>query len=182
MMIKEAMNKMDFFNVLEKRCSIREFKEKEVEEEKIKKIIESMRSAPSAGNLQAYEVVLVKDKKIRENLAIASYGQSFVAQAPISLVFFANPKRSSWRYGKRGEVLYSIQDATIAASYAQLAAEALGLSSVWVGAFDDSKVSKAVSAPIELRPVAIIPIGYRNEEPSKTSRREIDELVRKDKF
>ena len=161
---------MDFFELIKKRRSVRAYKDKTVEEEKLKKIIDTCLSAPSAGNLQAYEIFVVKSIEKRKALAKAAYGQDFIIEAPVSLVFFANPKRNMDRYRKRGEELYSIQDATIAASFAMLAAVELELSSVWVGAFDDDSVIKIFGLK-ELRPVAILPIGYSNEEPIKTPRR-----------
>ncbi|MCX6818849.1 MAG: nitroreductase family protein [Candidatus Aenigmarchaeota archaeon] len=171
---------MDFFTAVSSRRSVRAFRAEAVEQAKLQKILESANSAPSAGNLQAYEIVLIKDKKQKEALAEASNNQKFIAEAPIILVFCANPMRSS-RYNSRGTNLYCIQDATIAASYAQLAATALGLSSVWVGAFDESTVSKIINARAVL-PIAIIPIGYPNEEPEKTPRRKISDIVHNEKL
>lgn len=85
---------------------------------------------------------MVKDESQKRKLSQAALGQESVYQASCLLVFFANPKRSSLKYGQRGEKLYSIQDATIAASYAQLAAADLGLGSVIIGAFEDEEVKK----------------------------------------
>ncbi len=168
---------MDFFNILRNRRSIRAFKEKDVEEEKINIILESANLAPSAGDLQAYEIVIIKDSRRRSILAEVALDQEFIAQAPLNLIFFINPKRSSWRYGRRGIKLYSLQDATIAATYAQLSATALGLGSVWVGAFDDRSIMKLTGATEDLIPVAIISIGYPDEEPEVTPRRKIENLV-----
>lgn len=166
----------EFFSVLDERRSIRKYKNKDIEKDKLEKILEAANSAPSAGNLQAYEIVLIKEKKNKRALAAASFGQDFIAQAPVVLVFCANPNRSAVRYSSRGHELYSIQDATIAASYAQLAATALGLGSVWVGAFDESSVSKIINAK-SVKPVAIIPIGYPDEKPGKRCRRDLDDIV-----
>jgi len=91
------------------------------------RIQRSANCAPSAGNLQAYEIYSVSRRATLEALAQASLGQGFVAQAPVTLVFCANPARTVRRYGKRGTSLYRIHDATIACAYAQLAATALGL-------------------------------------------------------
>ncbi|MGQ9468920.1 MAG: nitroreductase family protein [Nitrososphaerales archaeon] len=167
---------MDFFEVLRNRHSIRAFKKKDVEQEKVNIILEAANLAPSAGDLQAYEIVVIRDQKRRLALAEAALGQEFIAQAPLNLVFFINPKRSARRYGQRG-MLYSLQDATIAATYAQLSATALGLGSVWVGAFYEEPIIKLANAKDDLVPVAIISIGYPDEEPKVTPRRRIDDLV-----
>jgi nitroreductase len=170
---------MEFFDVVKRRRSVRAFTPRPIEESKIKQILETANQALSAGNLQAYEIFLIEDEKKKRELALAALAQSFVAEAPIVLVFCANPERSEKKYGKRGRSLYSIQDATIAAAYTQLAATALGLASVWVGAFDDREVLKAIGNPEGLVPVAIIPIGYPAEEPEATPRRKLDDLVHK---
>ncbi len=168
---------MDFFDVLRNRQSIRAFKKKDVEEEKVNIILEAIDSAPSAGDLQAYEIVVIRDQERRSALAEEALNQDFIAQAPLNLVFFINPRRSVRRYGQRGMRLYCLQDATIAATYAQLAATALGLGSVWVGAFYEERIKKLVDAKDDLMPVAIISIGYPDEEPEFTPRRRIDDII-----
>ena len=92
------------------------------------------------------------------------------------MVFCANPARSAAKYRERGTRLYAIQDATIACAFAMLAATALGLGTVWVGAFDDVAVQKVLGTR-DLLPVAILPIGYAAEEPEPTPRRSLSDLV-----
>lgn len=168
---------MKFFDVLKTRRSIRRFQNKEVEKEKIAKILEAARSAPSAGNLQAYQIFVVRNQKIKNRLTKAALEQDFIAEAPLVLVFFADPERSAKRYGQRGTELYSLQDATIAASYAQLAIVDLALSSVWVGAFDENEVKDILDIRDEIRPIAILPVGYPDERPVPRPRRDLDDVV-----
>jgi len=168
---------MDFFDAVQTRRSTRAFVAKPVEAEKLQTILEAANRAPSAGNLQAYEIYLVTRRETLRALAAASLGQTFVAQAPVALAFCAHPKLSSRRYGHRGTSLYAIQDATIACTHAHLAATALGLASVWVGAFNDKAVREAIGTGEDLLPVAILPIGYPGEKPEPTSRRSLASLV-----
>ena len=170
---------MEFFEGVAKRCSVRRFLAKGVEEDKLTKVLETANAAPSAGNLQAYEIYLIRDEALKEKLVDAAYGQLFIASAPVVLVFTANRRRSAARYGSRGAELYSLQDATIAASYAQLAAVALGLATVWIGAFNEEEVGKALSLPRTERPIIILPLGYPAEEPHPTRRRRLEEIVHK---
>lgn len=163
--------------MIKNRSSIRSFKSKPVESYKLERILESAISAPSAGNLQAYKIMIVENDDVKYELAKASFGQMFVKEAPIVLVFFANPKISSQRYGKRGESLYCIQDATISASFAHLTATALGLGSVWVGAFEKERV-KDILKEKDMVPIAILPIGYPDEKPKTTPKKSIMELCR----
>jgi nitroreductase len=167
---------MDFEALIKARRSVRGFTDQVVESEKLHAILLATSLAPSAGNLQAYEVYHVTLPKARAALARAA-NQSFIAQAPFCLVFFTNPGRSARKYGARGHELYALQDATIAATYAMLAVADLGLATVWVGAFDDDKVASAIGAPADWRPVAILPIGYGSETPEPVERRPLGEMV-----
>jgi len=168
---------MDFFKTVEDRHSMRKFTGTPVEDVKLQKILETANQAPSAGNLQGYEIYIVRELEQRLALVKASWDQGFLAEAPVVLIFCSNPARSAVKYGERGTTLYSIQDATIACSYSQLAAKALGLDTVWVGAFDEMAVSSIAHIPPDLRPVAMLPIGYAGKIPSVRPRRELSDLV-----
>ncbi len=168
---------MDFFEVVKTRQSIRVFQDRPIDASCIQQILATINRAPSAGNLQAYEVYLVTNCTVMQALARATSGQDFIAQAPLALVFCAHPARSAQKYGERGITLYSVQDATIAGAYAQLAVTALGLASVWVGAFDEDAVRAAIGVGRDLRPVAFLPIGYAAETPEHRARRSLAELV-----
>jgi nitroreductase len=168
---------MDFFEVVKERRSIRAFAGTPVQPEKLRAILETANCAPSAGNLQAYRIYAVTKSSKRKALARAAGDQDFVAQAPLVLVFCAHPARSAPKYGERGERLYALQDATIACTFAMLAATASGLASVWVGAFDDEAVRQAIGMPEGFVPVAILPIGYAAEKPAASPRRTLDDLV-----
>jgi nitroreductase len=165
---------VDLFATVEARHSVREFAPREVEPGELEQILMAASRAPSAGNLQAYQIVLVRAPGRRQALARAAHGQAFVANAPVVLVFCADPARSAGRYGRRGAELFAVQDATIAAAYAQLAAAALGLGSTWVGAFDEAAAAVVVGG---LRPVCILPVGHPAERPEPTSRRDLADLV-----
>ncbi len=168
---------MDFFEVVKTRQSIRAYQDKPIEPEKLQQILDTINRAPSAGNLQGYEVYLVTKCQARQALARSTNGQDFITQAPLVLVFCAHPARSLERYRERGTTLYCVQDATIACAYAQLAVTALGLACVWVGAFNEDAVRAAIGVGSDLRPVAFLPIGYAAETPDRRTRRSIDDLV-----
>ncbi len=170
---------MDFFDIIQNRRSMRKFADTPIEEEKVQKILEAINRAPSAGNLQSYEVFLVTKTGLRQALVKAARDQEFLAEAPLVLVFCANPDRARERYGRRGTSLYSVQDATIACTFAMLAAKALGLDSVWVGAFSEKAVAKVLQLPEALRPVAMLPIGYAGKIPNPRPRRPLDDLIHK---
>lgn len=168
---------MEFTDLIEGRHSIRAFEEREIDQAVLERVLLSARRAPSAGNLQAFKVAVARDPAVRRGLAKAAFDQEFVAQAPLVLVFFADPSASAVKYGGRGKALYAVQDATIACAYAQLAACAAGLGACWVGAFRDRDVRAALGVGEDLLPVALLPLGYPAEEPRITPRRSLPEMV-----
>jgi nitroreductase len=167
---------MNLIETIQARQSVRAFLPTPIEPDKLEALLAAANQAPSAGNLQAYQIHLVQDEAVKRALVKASLEQGFIAQAPIALAFCAHPARAA-RYGKRGEDLYAVQDATIAVAYAQLAATALGLATCWVGAFDELEVSRLLALPSGQRPVAILPVGYAAETPERTARRALADLV-----
>ena len=173
---------MEFFEVVWSRRSIRSFESRDVEEDKLRKILDCINAAPSAGNLQGYELVVIRDLERRKALAKASFGQKQLIEAPVVIAFVQDKARSARQYGARGESLYSFQDATIACAYAQLAATALGLATCWIGAFEDASVTRILRAEKGLVPIALLPIGYPGESPAPTSRRPLDDLVKRESF
>ncbi len=168
----------DFFETVRHRHSVRRYQsDMPVGDAELNAIIETACAAPSAGDLQAYHIAVVSDQQQRSALQQIADNQPFIGEAPIALVFCADPGRSADRYGKRGEELYAIQDATIAASYAQLAVVAAGMASTWIGYFDENAVAELLSLDAGLQPVAILSIGYPAEIPEPTPRRPLDEVV-----
>jgi nitroreductase len=146
--------------IFKKRHSVRSFQDKEVESKKLNEILEAAESAPSAGNLKAREIIVVKDPETKKKLAEAALGQNFVAEAPLVLIFFSVPSRSAKKYGPRGKNLYALQDATIAVSFSWLQAIVLDLSACWVGAFDEEKVKEILNTKEDWQPICIMPVGY----------------------
>lgn len=167
---------MTFLELAKSRRSVRVFQPKPVDEQTIADILEAANIAPSAGNLQAYDIYVVRSEAVRRKLAAAALGQDFLIQAPAALVFCASPARNT-KYGGRGAVLYSVQDATVACTFAMLRITELGLATVWVGAFEDEAVRRAIGAPEGMRPVAILPVGYAGESPQFPGRRALAEHI-----
>ena len=155
--------------VMHRRRSVRRYSREMISEALLDKLLKAAQLAPSAGNLQARYFIVVRDSNMKHELAEAAYGQFFVAMAPVVLVGCANIARSRIAYGQRAE-LYAIQDVTIAASYIQLAAEALGVATCWIGAFDEKRVSSSLQIPIDIRPILMLPVGYAEEAPEPTVR------------
>ena len=173
---------MDVFDAIKGRRSIREFKPDPIDEKDLEKILDAGRSSPSAGNCQPWEFVVVRDDRVKQKLVHAALGQTFIAEAPVVVVVCANIPRTADRYGRRGAELYCIQDTAAAIQNMHLAAYALGYGTCWIGAFDEGVAAKAIKAPPEIRPLAIIPIGKPAEKPSPTPRLPLNRIVHEDTF
>ena len=171
---------MDVMEAIKGRRSVRSFTGDPVKEEDLQEILDAARYAPSAGNLQPLELVVVKDPEVKQRLARASHGQDFVAEAPVVVVVCADVSRTAPTYGQRGSDLYVIQDTAAAAQNIHLAAHALGYGTCWVGAFDDGAVADVIGASEGVLPLALIPIGRPAGSPEWTSRRSLDEIVHED--
>ena len=135
------------------------------------------RTTPSAGATYPLELLVVTcdglfqylpakhslqrlaDQDLRAELTLAGWGQKFIEAAPLTLVFVAQFSRTTGRYGQRG-IRYVYMEAGHAAQNVHLQAEALGLGSVAVGAFDDNSVSKVLSLPDYLEPLYMVTVGY----------------------
>jgi nitroreductase len=168
------MDSSEFLEFLAGRSSVREYDASELHERDLVFLLDCASTAPSAGNLEAWDVVLVRDPELREALSGAAFGQSHVLSAPALFVLCANYVRSMSRYGERG-ILYAVQDATIAGTYLLLAAHALRLVSCWVGAFDEEEVRNIIGLPNHVRPVAIICIGKGAQPAELTGRMPVSE-------
>jgi len=173
---------LDVFEAIMKRRSVRAYTSEEVSEEEVEKLIEAARWAPSAGNIQPWEFVIVKNAETKRRLAEAALHQTFIEEAPVVIVVCANVERSSWGYGSRGTNLYCLQDTAAATENILLAAQALGLATCWVGAFHEDAAAKVINTPRNVRPVAIIPVGRAAEKPRAPPKRSLREIVHYETF
>jgi nitroreductase len=167
---------MNVLEAVKKRRSIRNFLKKDVPEEIVDVLIDSLIWAPSAGNLQSRRFYLVKNETLRKKLAAAALNQSFIQEAPLVTVCCTD-SRIGRSYGQRGIELYTIQDVAASIMCMMLAAEENGLGTCWVGAFHEDEVSKVLDLPGHHRPVALIPVGYPSRIPGPTSRLPSQDLV-----
>ncbi len=158
---------MDALSAIQKRRSIRRYKNSPVEWEKLSLILDAGRLAPSAGNLQSWKFIVVQEQSRKNEIAEACLEEMWIAEAPALVVICAEPEKQEHYYGIRGERLYSIQNCAAAAENMLVAATALGLGSCWVGAFDENKVRDTIGIPTEIRPQIIITVGYAAEAPDE---------------
>ncbi|HBR10387.1 TPA: hypothetical protein DD712_03965 [Candidatus Acetothermia bacterium] len=169
----------DTLETIFNRRSIRSFiADRKVEQEKLELIIRAALAAPSAGNAQPWKFYILESLELRQQAVEAAYGQSFIAQAPVTIVVCADLQIAVDAYGYRGESLYAYQDTAAAVQNILLAAKSLGLETCWIGAFEENVVArKILRLPKHLRPVAMIPIGYSNETGKPRPKRPQDEVI-----
>lgn len=173
---------MDVFEAIKNRRSARAFTHEPVSEEEVMKLIDAATWAPSAGNIQPWEFVVVRDPEIKRGLSAAALDQTFIEEAPVVIVVCANQLRSGSGYESRGADLYCLQDTAAATQNMLLAAHALGLATCWVGAFQEEEAKKVLNIPNGVRPVAIIPVGHSAEKPMARSRRPLSEIIHHETF
>ena len=173
---KDVISESDFFRVIATRRSTRNFDTTRfVEQWAVDKILAAADTAPTAGNFQGFEVFYVKNKEIKKRLVEAANNQPYV-NAPVVFVFCMDPSRVNMNFPPEILAKFSLQDATLAAAYSQLAASALGLSSIWIGMIDEEKVKQIIGT--NLRPTSILCIGYPHQKRPPKSRRKLKDLVR----
>ena len=164
------------------RRSVRKYKDALVDWEKVVQIVNAGKYAPSAGNLQNWKFIVVKQDAVRKKLAKASFDQDWMEDAPIHIIVVGEPGKSERFYGARGERLYTIQGCAAAVENMLLVAHDIGLGACWVGAFDESKVRRAVNMPESASPQAIIIVGYADEKPNMPAKEEVEHVVYLDKW
>jgi len=168
---------MDILDTIKSRRTIKEFLTEFVDWDKISKIIDAARHAPSCGNLQNWKFVVVIETDLKRQLAEAALQQYEIINAPVLIVVCAEPEKAERYYGERGEDLYTIQNCAAAIQNMLLEAHSLGLGTRWIGAFEEEMVKSILNIPEEVKPQAIIAIGHPKETPKKPPKMPLDSLV-----
>ena len=168
---------MDVKDAIARRRSVRRFLDKPVPQDAVSRLVDALIMAPSAGNLQSRRFYMIFDRDVKRRVATVCLAQMFIAAAPLVVVACADSARIS-RYGARGVELYSIQDAAVSVGHMMLQAVEDGLASVWVGAFDEAGLCGVLGLPQELRPVAVVPVGYPAHMPAPPGRLAQDEVIK----
>lgn len=173
---------MDVFEAIKTRRSVRNFTDQPVSEKEVNKLLDAAVQAPSAGNLQPWEFIVVRKPEVKHGLSQAALDQKFIEQAPVVIVVCADPAKSAPRYGSRGIDLYCLQDTAAAAQNILLAAQALGLGTCWVGAFNEERAREVLKIPKPVRPVAIIPVGHAVRSPMERPRKALLDVTHHDVY
>lgn len=168
---------MTFAQLAQARYSVRRFSNKPIESEKLNAVLQAARLAPTAKNLQAYHIYVVNSAEGMEKMRSLTPCHY---DAPTVLIFTKNTQEQ-WHHPQLPELVSGVQDVSIVATHAMLAAAEQGLGTCWLNFFSPQAVSRAYNLPDHEIPVLLLPIGYATEDCSPAdrhqSRKDLDELV-----
>lgn len=165
---------MDVHEAIQMRRSVRSYSDKPIPDEVMARMRRALRSAPSACNYQPWRFVLVAAPELRQKVARAAKGQTWMADAPVTVVACGLPGEAYKQMGGHGNS--ADVDVAIALDHLTLAAVAEGLGTCWIGAFDEAAVKDLVGVPADVKVVAMTPLGY---PASADLNRPLDEAKRK---
>jgi nitroreductase len=165
---------MDFSELIRKRYSVRAYKTTPVEDEKLQKVLDAARMAPSAANLQPFQIIAIHTAG-RESELSRIYRADYFYKAPVVICACTIPSQA-WTRGDNKN--YGEVDVTIAMDHLILAATELGLGTCWIGAFDASAAREILGLPEGVEPIVFTPLGYPADKPRAKKRKDLSDLVR----
>ena len=167
---------MNVSEAIRQRYSVRAYQDRPVEEDKLKRIMEAARLAPSASNRQEWRYIIVRDPEKRRKLAEIAMGQKFVAQAPVVIAACAETDNHVMRCG---QLCYPI-DVAISIDHLTLQAVEEGLGTCWIGAFKEKETKELLAIPASMRVVQLVTLGYPADKVGPKNRLSLEEIVREE--
>lgn len=169
---------MEFFEVIQNRYSVRSYKSEPIEQEKLNRVLEAARLAPTAANRQPFRFIVIKTSGNEEALR-KIYHREWFCQAPLVIAVVAVFGEAWSRMDGKN---YAEVDATIAMDHLILAAHNEGLGTCWVAAFNPEEARRFLNLPDNVEPIAFTPLGYPKDSPRIKKRKELNELVFYDRW
>ena len=164
---------MEFKKVIKQRRSVRDYKDTPVPEDKLLRVLEAARLAPSGSNRQPWKFIVVRDSKTRQKLAKAAMEQTWMAKAPVIIAAVATMPELMMIC----DVPDYPVDLAIAVDHMTLAAADEGLGTCWIGAFSQDKVHEFLGIPKKYKVVSLLPLGFPNQPPTPKTRKSLNEIV-----
>jgi nitroreductase len=164
---------LDVFEAIKTRRSIRKYEPHSIPPEELRRILETARIAPSAGNRQPWRFIVVRDERNRNALAKMANNRLFIADAAAIVVATGDPQISQKWHDR---------DVMIAVEHMVLAATALGYGTCWIGAFDEAQVKKLLHIPEQIKVVALLPIGKPGAASAPRPRKAMAELFFQEEY
>ena len=173
---------MELDQIIKERKSIRKFKNLDVPWYLISECLDAAHHAPSSGNVQNWRFIVVRNKETREKLGKICDEQYWVIRSPVLIIVCSELSKIRKFFGVRGEALYAVQNCAAAIQNLVLKAHELGLGTVWIGAFDELKLKELLKIDSEIRPQAIIALGYPETFAEKPKREPLENFVSFEKY
>ncbi len=165
---------MEFSDLIKNRYSVRSYKSEPVEEEKLQRILDAARLAPTASNRQCFQLLIIHTSEKQEELKKV-YSKSWFVDAPLVICACGLPQANWVRSDGKN---YNDVDVAIVMDHLILAAANEGLGTCWIGAFNPAELRKLLNLPDEVEPVVLTPLGYPKNSPKPKKRKDLSELVR----
>lgn len=180
---------MNFMEVIQGRRSVRRYRQDEVPDELLDQVLEAVRWAPSGGNIQPWEVVVVKDpevkKKLQDTVGDRNPAKKTVVTAPVLLVLCGRVGIPEIHKGKSetkfGDWWFMFHLGTAAQNLC-LAAHALGLGTLMLGFFDHDRAKEILNVPDGVEVAVLIPLGYPDKTPRPPERRSAEDFIHREKY
>ncbi len=165
---------MEFSELITQRYSVRAYKPDPVEDEKLQQVLEAARLAPTAANMQPFQLIIIHTEG-REGELRRIYDRDWFVQAPLIIVACGIPSKAWVRHDKAN---YGVVDVAIIMDHLILAAADQGLGTCWIGAFNPEAAREILGLPEGVDPIVMTPLGYPDDEWKRKVRKSLDELVR----
>ncbi len=172
---------MDFETLVTHRYSSRSYKPDPVEKEKLDKVLEAARMAPTAANRQPFQLIIIHTEGRQEELRRIYKPDWFAVEPPLVICACALPKKG-WERQRYDSQNYAIVDVSIVVDHITLQAADIGLGTCWVGAFDPQAAREILHLPDQVEPIAFTPLGYPNDAPKAKKRKPLEDLARYERW
>lgn len=169
---------MDFLELVRSRYACRAYQPRPIEEDKLLRVLEAVRLAPSGSNRQPWKFVVVQDPEVKRRLVRACANQRFIATAPVVVAGCGLMPDRIMSCGVPGDPV----DLAIALEHLSLAATAEGLASCWVGAFSQDEVREVLGIPRTAKVIELMTIGYPADMPRAKTRKPLSEIISIDQW
>lgn len=170
---------MDFFELIQNRYSVRAYRPDPIEDEKLEKLLEAARLAPTAANRQPFQLIVIRTEGRKEELQ-RIYRREWFVQAPIIICACAVGDEGWVR--SEDKKRYRDVDIAIVMDHLILAATALGLGTCWIAAFNPTVAREVLALPANVEPIIFTPVGYPADKPEPKERKSLSELVRYERW
>lgn len=176
---------------IESRRSIRTYLDRPVEDEKLQRLLEAARLAPSGSNTQPWAFIVIKSAETRRKVAAAVHNQGWMAQAPVQIACVADIRARLAEDGKplhlteespQEELKQVIRDTSIAAEHIVLEAQSLGLSTCWAAWFRQDDLRPVLGVPEDKYILCVLMVGYSDSHPAARPRRPLESMIHTEKW